>query len=278
VHYAKNPEKVMKVSTCSCALPKVDLHTHSSFSDGHQTFEDIFGEAQRKELMVVAVTDHHTNTSLLDAYEHAYDLEDIKRMKERCRAISKGAQTRLLLGVEADIIDLDGCLNIGPEIAAEVDFVIASLHIIPGIEMKWEKVASGEVGLDRKKVANRCIEGEIAAVKNGRADILGHPMYVISVGKYLRSIEEIDNSLLVEFAETAAKHNVAVEINGHFFREYTPPSGYFDLFKMCLEKGAKLSTGTDAHRPVHVGDLKEIHAALNRLEAEPSDIYSPIVN
>jgi len=76
-------------------------------------------------------------------------------MKDRCRAISKGTQTRFLLGVEADIIDLDGCLNIRPEIAAEADLVIASLHVIPGIEMKWEKVASGKVGVDRKKVASR---------------------------------------------------------------------------------------------------------------------------
>jgi len=228
--------------------------------------------------MAVAVTDHHTNTSLLDSYEHTNDLEVIRRMKERCRAISKGAQTRFLLGVEADIIDLDGCLNIRPEIAAEVDFVIASLHIIPGIEIKWEKVASGEVGVDRKKVAIRCIESEIAAVRNGHADVLGHPMYVISAGRYLRSIEEVDNSLLVELAETAAKHNVAVEINGGFFREYTPPSGYFNLFKMCRERGVKLSTGTDAHLTVHVGDLKEIHATLSSLRAEPSDIYSPIVN
>jgi len=257
-------------------LPKLDLHTHSSFSDGHQTFEEIFNEAQRKELMAVAVTDHHTNTSLLDVYDHANDIEDIRSMKERCRAISKGSRTRFLVGVEADIIDLDGCLNISPEIAAEADFVIASLHVIPGIEMKWEKVASGEVGVDRKKVVSRCIEGEIAAAKNAHADVLGHPMYVISVGRYLRSIEEADNSLLVELAETAAKHNVAVEINGHFFRELTPPSGYFNLFKMCLERGVKLSTGTDAHRPAHVGDLQEIHATLSRLRAEPSDIYSPL--
>jgi len=101
-------------------------------------------------------------------------------------------------------------------------------------------------------------------------------MYVISVGKYLRSIEEVDNSLLEEMAETAAKHGTPVEINGHFLREYTPPSGYFQLFKMCLERGVKLSTGTDAHLPAQVGDLKDIHAALSRLRAKPIDIYSPI--
>jgi HisJ family histidinol phosphate phosphatase len=257
---------------------KLDLHTHSSFSDGHQTFEDIFSEAQRKGLSVVAVTDHHTNTSLLDVYDHTHDLEDMRKMKDRCRAISKGTQTRFLLGVEADIIDLDGCLNISPEIAEEADLVIASLHIIPGIEMKWEKVASGEVGVDRKKVANRCIQGEIAALKNGQVDVLGHPMYVISAGRYLRSIEEVDSGLLVEMAETAARYGVAVEVNGHFFRDYTPPTGYFDLFKMCLEKGVKLSTGTDAHLSAHVGDLKEIHATLSRLTAKPTDVYSPIAN
>ena len=225
---------------------------------------------------MVAVADHHTNTSLLDVYDHAYDLEDIRKMKDQCRAISKGTQIPFLLGVEADIIDLDGCLNIKPEIAAEADLVIASLHVIPGIEMKWQKVASGKVGVDRKKVANRCIEAEIAALKNERVDVLGHPMYVISVGRYLRSIDEVDNGLLIEMADTAAEHGVAVEVNGHFFREYTPPKGYFHLFEMCLERGVKLSTGTDAHLPIHVGDLKEIHASLSRLRAKPTDIYSPL--
>ena len=103
-------------------------------------------------------------------------------------------------------------------------------------------------------------------------------MYVISVGRYLRSIEELDNGLLDEIADNAAKHGVAVEINGHFFREYTPPDDYFDLFKICLERGVKLSTGTDAHLPADVGDLKKIHAALSQLRAKPSDIYSPIAD
>jgi histidinol phosphatase-like PHP family hydrolase len=199
-------------------------------------------------------------------------------MKDMCRTISEGSQTRFLLGVEADIIDLDGCLNIKPEIAAEADLIIASLHVIPGIEMKWEKIASGKVGADRKKVANRCLQGEIAALKNGQVDVLGHPMYVISVGRYLRATEEADVGLLAELADTAAKQSVAVEINGHFFREYTPPKGYFDLFKMCLKRGVKLSTGTDAHIPAHVGDLKDIHATLSQLKAKPTDIYTPIEN
>ena len=196
-------------------------------------------------------------------------------MKEVCRTISKGSKTRFLLGVEADIIDLDGCLNIKPEIAAEADLIIASLHIIPGIEMKWRKIASGKVHADRRKVAERCIRGEIAGLKNPRVHVLGHPLYVISVGRYLKSIEEVDDGLLEEMADTAAKRGVAVEMNGHFFREYTPPKGYFQLFKMCLERGAKLSTGTDAHMRAHVGDLENIHQALGRINAKPTDVYVP---
>jgi len=224
---------------------------------------------------VVAVTDHHTNTSLLDVYDRTYDVEEIRRMKQLCRDISKGSETRFLVGVEADVIDLDGCLNIKPEIAAEADLVIASLHIIPGIEMQWDKIASGKVSVDHKKVADRCMQGEVAALKNPQVDVLGHPLYVISAGRYL---EEVEKGQLAEIADTAAKHGVAVEVNGHFFREYTPPKGYFDLFKICLERGVKLSTGTDAHLPAQVGELKDIHAALSRLNAKPTDIYSPITD
>jgi predicted metal-dependent phosphoesterase TrpH len=93
-------------------FPKLDLHTHSIHSDGHQTLEEIFREAQRKKMKVVAVTDHHTNTGNLEVYEHISDLEHIKSMKAQCRTISRGTDTQLLLGIEADIIDLDGCLNI----------------------------------------------------------------------------------------------------------------------------------------------------------------------
>jgi len=256
-------------------LPRFDLQTHSNVSDGHQTFEEIFKEAVNKELQIVAVTDHHTNTSLLDVYDRAYDVDDIRAMKGRCRTICKGKQPPFLFGVEADIIDIDGCLNIKPEIAAEADFVIASLHIIPGIEMKWERIASGDVGVDRIDVAKRCMQAEIAALKNREVDVLGHPMYVISAGKYLKSLDEIDSAYMVEMAEKAAKYGVAVEVNGHFFRDLTPPEGYLNLFKMCLERGVKLSIGSDAHTTVHVGDLRAIHTALNHINARPEDIFYP---
>lgn len=256
-------------------LPKLDLHTHSIHSDGHQTFEEIFREAQRKRLKIVAVTDH-TNTGSLEVYEHTSDLEHIKTLKDQCRTISSGADTQMLLGIEADIISLDGCLNIRPEIAAEVDFVIASLHVIPGIEMNPEKVERERVRADEEDVVIRCIRSEIAAVKNAHADVLGHPMYVVSAGRYLKSVNDVPNGLLAELAETAAKHDVALEINGHFYRDFTPPTGYFDLFQMCLKNGVKLSTGSDAHRPLYVGDLSKIHATLTQLKAEPSDIYSPV--
>ena len=259
-------------------FPKLDLHTHSRFSDGKQTLQEIFNEAQRNDLMAVAVTDHHTNTSFLDAYDHVNGLEEIRVMKEKCRTISEGSQTRFLLGVEADIIDLDGCLNIKPEIAAEVDFVIASLHIIPGVETRWEKLVTGDVGVDRKKVVSRCFQAEIAALRNGQVDVLGHPMYVVSAGKYLKSVADLANGLLSELVETAAKRGVAVEINGQFYRDLTQPTNYLTLFRMCLENGVKLSTGTDAHQPLFVGDLSKIHNTLMELEARSSDLYNPAGN
>jgi histidinol phosphatase-like PHP family hydrolase len=120
------------------------------------------------------------------------------------------------------------------------------------------------------------MRSEIAAVKSGHADVLGHPMYVLSAGKYLKSMNDIPNGLLAELAQTAAKHDVALEINGHFYRDLTPPAGYFDLFKICLENGVKLSTGSDAHRPLYVGDLSKIHTTLTQLKAKPSDIYTPV--
>ena len=251
-------------------LPRRDLHTHSTHSDGHQTIEEIFREAQRRKLEVVAVTDH-ANTSNSD-YESASDVEYIKNLKDQCNSLCRGTETRLLIGVEAEIIDVEGSLNISPEIAGEFDFVIASLHVIP---RESSGTIEGDLRAGRRELAVRCIRSEIAAIKSGSADVLGHPMYTATMGRYLKTINDYSGNILTELAEAAAKHDVAVEVNGHFYRDITPPTGYSELFRICLENSVKLSTGSDAHQWLHVGALSGIHDTLKRLNTKPSDLYTP---
>src|SRR4051812_25529709 len=50
-------------------MPRIDLHTHTSYSDGTFTPEEALQLARARELDVVAVTDHDTAAGLAEAYE-----------------------------------------------------------------------------------------------------------------------------------------------------------------------------------------------------------------
>jgi predicted metal-dependent phosphoesterase TrpH len=50
-------------------MPRIDLHTHTSYSDGTFTPEEALQLARTRELDVLAVTDHDTTAGLAEAYE-----------------------------------------------------------------------------------------------------------------------------------------------------------------------------------------------------------------
>jgi len=49
----------------------IDLHTHTSYSDGTFTPDELMKLAVERGLTTVAVTDHDTTTSWADAHEAA---------------------------------------------------------------------------------------------------------------------------------------------------------------------------------------------------------------
>ncbi len=52
--------------------PKIDLHIHSTYSDGRMDLKEIFEEARRRGLSLISITDH----DCIDAQDSAFDLAD----------------------------------------------------------------------------------------------------------------------------------------------------------------------------------------------------------
>ena len=50
---------------------KVDLHTHSTFSDGKQTPRQLLEMAEEKELSLFSITDHDTIGGVLEAKKNS---------------------------------------------------------------------------------------------------------------------------------------------------------------------------------------------------------------
>ncbi len=93
---------------------KGDLHTHTSYSDGRDTLEQMALAARARGYAYYAVTDHPRGTLA------EQDLE-IDALNERLKPF------RILKGIEVNI-RIDGSLSLPDEVLAERDWVMASLH------------------------------------------------------------------------------------------------------------------------------------------------------
>ena len=74
---------------------KIDLHAHSSWSDGSETVENLFREAKKREVDVVALTDHDTTRGWDEAREIAAELgiEFVPGIEITTRAHPVGAKS-----------------------------------------------------------------------------------------------------------------------------------------------------------------------------------------
>jgi len=104
-----------------------DLHTHTVYSHGKGDIEDNWLAAKEAGLKTLGISDHgpgHIGFGL--------KVEKIPEMKEKAAALTARAQKEggpeVLIGVEANIINPDGELDMTREELSRLDFVIAGYH------------------------------------------------------------------------------------------------------------------------------------------------------
>ena len=93
---------------------KGELHSHSTWSDGRHTLEQMALAARERGYAYLAITDHPRGTLV------EQDLE-VDALNERLKPF------RILKGIEVNI-RVDGSLSLPDEVLAQRDWVIASLH------------------------------------------------------------------------------------------------------------------------------------------------------
>ena len=104
------------------------LHNHSTWSDGHNTLAEIAAHMDELGLEYWAVTDHSKSSfqaNGLDAKKLRTQIKEINKLNNQFAA--DGSEFRLLTGCEVDI--LKDRLDFDDELLAELDVVVASLHV-----------------------------------------------------------------------------------------------------------------------------------------------------
>ncbi|MEF8858443.1 MAG: helix-hairpin-helix domain-containing protein [Halolamina sp.] len=200
-----------------------DLHSHTEWSDGDTTAEELAMGAAELGHDYIAITDHAEgpgvfgNTGLSD--------EAIREQRAAVEGAREavgdaGHEFTILHGIETNI-DAEGGLSTPDELLAALDIVIASPH--------------AALDQDREDATERLV----AAIEHPQTDILGHP-----TGRLINQRP----GLTPEFerlAETAAETGTALELNANPNRLDLSA----DAVRVAVDAGAIIAIGTDAHRP-----------------------------
>lgn len=198
-----------------------DLHTHSDWSDGGSPIEEMMRTAALIGHEYCALTDHSPRLTVANGLS-------ADRLRRQLDVIADlGAELaplRVLTGIEVDILD-DGTLDQDPDLLAELDVVVASVH---------SRLAMEPDAMTRRMVR---------AVANPLVDVLGHCTGRLVEGARGTRRESMFNAEVV--FEACRRFDTAVEINSRPERR-DPPSR---LIRLALERGCLFSIDTDAHAP-----------------------------
>ncbi len=202
------------------------LHNHSTWSDGHNTLEEIAAHMEELGLQYWGVTDH----SRASFQAKGLDPERVGAQIKAIAALNKkiadgGSDFRLLTGSEVDV--LKDKLDFDDDLLAELDVVVASLH-----------VPSSDEAENTKRL--------IRAAENKYVHMLGH-----LTGRLLldREAYPVNQEAVID---ACAETGTWIELNCNPWRMDLDWRKWF----YARSKGVKCVINPDAHRNHHVDYLR----------------------
>jgi DNA polymerase (family 10) len=223
---------------------KGDLHTHTEWSDGHDSIEQLARAARDTGRQYIAITEHSAGRGIahgLDVARLRQQIAEIKALNERLTGL------RVLTGTEVDI-RADGSLDLPHEILAELDMVTAAVH--------------SAMNQSEEKMTARVIK----AIENPDVDMIAHPTC-----RLIGEREPVAIDLEAVF-RAAVKHNKILEINAMPDRLDLKDTHAF----RARELGVKLAIGTDAHSVAHLDLMRFGVGVARRAWCEPRHILNTL--
>jgi DNA polymerase (family X) len=219
-----------------------DLHSHTTWSDGRASVEEMGRAARERGYEYLAICDH---TPAVGAVR-GLSPDDVRRQAEEIAAANELlAPFRVLRGIECDILP-DGRLDLPDDVLAELEWVQASVH--------------GGQRMPRRELTKRVEE----ALRNPYVRCLSHPK-----GRYIQRRPE--NALDLERTfEVALEEGVALEVNGLPDR--------LDLrgehVRDAVRAGLQVVCSTDAHSVRGLDNMEFSVATARRGWATVADVLN----
>jgi DNA polymerase (family 10) len=234
-------------------LPKVvelsdikgDLHSHSTYSDGRVSLEEMSIAAKERGYGYLAITDHGRKLYGVPNLR----VEQIEAQRREINGVNErlGDDFRVLHGIELNI-SADGSLDYPDEVLASFDIVLASVH--------------HGLTADRETITSRVI----AAIRHPEVDIFAHPT---SRRMRRRGPSQLD---LEAVFEEAQRCGVVLEVNASPTRLDLKD----DHVRLAIEVGCRIVINTDSHHPSDLDRMELGVGTAQRGWARPSDVVNTL--
>ena len=163
------------------------IHSHSNWSDGLQSIEDMAKDCIRRGLEYLVISDHSKTAVYANGLTEERLIEQHKYIDELNKTLSP---FRIFKSIESDILN-DGSLDYSPTTLAKFDLVIASVH--------------SNLKMTEEKAMTRVMK----TIENPYTTILGH-----MTGRLLLSRNgfPVDHMKIIDACK---EHDVVIELNAH---------------------------------------------------------------
>lgn len=200
------------------------IHSHSNWSDGSNTLEEMAEECIKRGFEYLVISDHSQSAFYANGLKEDRIIAQHKQIDELNARLKP---FKIFKSIESDIL-YDGSLDYPEHILQTFDLVIASVHSI--LKMNEEKA----------------MKRLITAIENPYTTILGH-----MTGRLLlsRNGYPVDHKKIIE---ASAANNVVIELNAHP-RRLDIDWKWIDY---AIEKNVLLSINPDAHALDGFDDIK----------------------
>lgn len=158
-----------------------DYHTHTVFSHGKGTIAENVNRAKQLGLKAIAITDHGFGQPFAGLTPKSFE-----EMKLQVQNLNE-KDIKVLLGVEANLITMDGEVDLTKEQEQEMDIILCGYHlsatkrrIAPMFNMVLPAMF-GNAGICSSAQKKKNTKAYINMIKNYKIDVVTHPGFNLLV-------------------------------------------------------------------------------------------------
>jgi len=225
-------------------IPSVDLHIHTSWTDGENTVNEMYNEAIKKKIETLLFSEHSRQDSGDWFLDFAKEIKFLRKQdKKKCL---------LLIGTEVKIVNYKGDIDLSSKIKNQCDLIMASVHRFPNegtiknaqgqyLNNKIEKFPTEDAHIIEFDLT-------IGAMENSNVDIIGHP-FGMTIKRFGQNPPW---DYFLKLIKKAKKNDKIIEVNYYYHKNHRK------ILDACIDNGTLISFGSNAHSISELGRISAV--------------------